>query len=119
MLQSREICELIESMTLTLRAFTGPAAPHPPHRPRMWWVLVMGASYNPLDYGQRMEAREGLRAQAAAKGFVPEEYVWVWDDSNRAQLVAGRYAKLSEAREMSDALSALGLTPRLIEARVE
>lgn len=109
-----EIEAIIDRMALTVRTIKDTPGLSPPQG--RWWVLVCGEEFNPLDFDQREEAREALRHQAALSGVQPGEYVWVWDDRNRAQLVAGRFADHDRAAAYARRLAQRGLSPRLMEA---
>lgn len=112
--QPVEIEALIDSMALSVRTFSGEPAPV---RPRgRWWVLVCGTGFDPGDFDQRERAREALREEAVRGGVNPPEFVWVWDEGNTAQLLAGRFADLDRAEEYSRSLARRGLRPRVIEA---
>ena len=46
-------------------------------------------------------------------------YEWVWDDTNRAQLVVGRHDELNEAEAQASALQRKGVTVRIIPSMKE
>lgn len=113
-MQPTEIEALIDGMALSVRTVRGEPAPVRPKG--RWWVLVCGEAFDPADFGQREAAREALREQALRGGLRPAEFVWIWDETDTAQLVAGRYADLPRAEACARDLGARGLTVRVIEA---
>lgn len=112
--QVLEIENVIRHMAVLARDAAGLAGPMP-SRPG-WWVLVVGDTLDPDDFDQREAAREKLRTLAEAHGVTPRELVWVWDDSDRAQLVAERCRSRAEAESRAAGLRALGLDARVTEA---
>jgi len=115
MLQPHDIEAFIDHLAQTVRTTWG--GPAPMASPGRWWVLVCGEPLDPHDFDQRERARETLRHQAATLGVAPAECVWVWDDANTAQLVAGRFADQERAERFARELAARGLCARLMVAR--
>lgn len=115
MLQPHDIETLIDQMARTTRTAWG--GPGPAAHSGRWWVLICGGPLDPRDFDQREGAREGLRRQAAALGVAPAECVWVWDEANTVQLVAGRFADRERAEHYARELTARGLRTRLVTAR--
>jgi hypothetical protein len=64
---------------------------------REWLVLACG---KPLEASleRRDMVRDELRREVAENGLAPREHVWVWDETNQAQLVLGTF----ESRELAD-----------------
>lgn len=83
-----------------------------PERPR-WWVLALGGPYDPEDFDQREAVRVRLRQELLLLAIVPDEYVWVWDETDRAQLVL----RVCPTRAAAEAYAAY-LTGRGVEVRV-
>ncbi|WP_428568942.1 MAG: hypothetical protein ACP59X_10265 [Solidesulfovibrio sp. DCME] len=75
-----------------------------------YWVLAVGGPYDPGDFERRELARVRLRQELLLKAIVPEEYVWVWDETDRAQLVLRTFARLEQAEAYGAYLSGRGLT---------
>jgi hypothetical protein len=115
MLQPHDIESIIDQMSRTARTTWG--GPLPVAAPGRWWVLVCGEALDPADFGQRERAREALRRHAAALGVTPAECVWVWDEANTVQMVAGRFADQQRAEHYARELAARGLRARLVAAR--
>lgn len=112
--QALEIENVIRHLAVLARDAAALDAP----RPSLpgWWVLVLGEDLDPEDDAQRDAARENLRARAERAGIRPSEYVWVWDETDRAQLVAGLFATRAEAEARADALREEGLDILVAEA---
>jgi len=83
---------------------------------RRWWVLVMGDPLDPSDEEQRELARETLRVQAVVHGLELDEHVWVWDDTDRAQLVAATFQDRLSAERYAQRLRRHGLEIRVAPA---
>lgn len=83
-----------------------------PEMPR-WWVLALGGPYDPDDFEQREAVRVRLRQELLLLAIVPDEYVWVWDEEDRTQLVLRVYPTQSEAEAY-----AAYMTGRGVEVRV-
>jgi len=83
-----------------------------PETPR-WWVLALGGPYDPDDFEQREAARVRLRQELLLLAIVPDEYVWVWDEEDRVQLVLRVYPTRPEAEAY-----AAYMTGRGVEVRV-
>ncbi|WP_461209078.1 hypothetical protein [Desulfocurvus sp. DL9XJH121] len=112
--QALEIENLIRHLAVLARNVDALSGPRP-SRPG-WWVLVLGEDLDPDDLDRRDAARERLRMRAEACGVSPRELVWVWDETDRVQLVAGRYGTRTEAEEHARGLRSLGLDIRVTEA---
>lgn len=106
MLQPHDIEALIDQMRRTARTTWG--GPGPASEPGRWWVVVCGEPLDPGDFEQR--------ERAAALGVAPAECVWVWDEANAAQLVAGCFASQERAESYARELAARGLCARLVAA---
>lgn len=83
-----------------------------PARPG-WWVLLQGEPFAGLDFAARDAARQKLLEIARAAGMRPAECVWVWDETDRAQLVAAALPTRDEARLLAARLRVRGLSVRV------
>jgi hypothetical protein len=79
-----------------------------------WWVLALGEEYADAGLDRRDELRERLREQVERAGLVPAEFVWVWDESERAQLVVAVLPSRERAERVAGRLRARGLDVRVI-----
>lgn len=111
---AREIENTINHLAVLVR--NGAASHHPQPVKQRWWVLLRGEPLNGRDMAQRDAARERLRQLAQKNGVRLHEYVWVWDDANAAQLVAGRFDNPDQAWSRAKQLQAKGLDARVVEA---
>ncbi len=80
---------------------------------RGWWVLAVGGPYDPEDFDQREAARVRLRQELLLLAIVPDAYVWVWDEQDRAQLVLRECATLADAEAYAAYLSGRGIETRV------
>ncbi|HCR13587.1 hypothetical protein [Solidesulfovibrio alcoholivorans] len=78
-----------------------------------WWVLALGGPYDPGDFEQRDAARTRLRQELLLVAIVPDAYVWVWDETDRAQLVLRTFARREAAEDYAAYLSGRGVTARV------
>ncbi|NJB67786.1 hypothetical protein GGQ74_001426 [Desulfobaculum xiamenense] len=108
-----DIAALINSMTIALRRIIhdGPPEDQPEEG---WWVLVCGRALNPDDFEQRELARRELREMLDAHGLTMREYIWVWDNTDTAQVVAGRHVERPAADDHARALERMGLRTRVV-----
>ncbi len=83
---------------------------------RRWWVLVLGDALDPADEEQRDLARETLRVQAVVHGLDLDEHVWVWDETDQAQLVAATFPDRLSAERYAQNLRHHGLDVRVAPA---
>lgn len=83
---------------------------------RRWWVLLCGGPLDPGDLTRRDVAREELRGQAAALGLAVRECVWVWDETNQAQLLAGEFPARNQAEGFARTLADKGCRVRVAPA---
>lgn len=112
--QAREIEQTINHLAVLARNLGATQGAQPVRR--RWWVLVRGEALDETDLAQRDAARDRLRRQAEAGGVRVDEYVWVWDETNTAQLVAGRFDDPDLAWSRARQLVARGLDARVVEA---
>ena len=78
-----------------------------------WWVLAVGGPYDAGDFDQRDAARTRLRQELLLEAIVPDAYVWVWDETDRAQLVLRTFARREAAEDYAAYLSGRGVTARV------
>lgn len=83
---------------------------------RRWWVLLCGSPLDPGDLARRDVAREELRGQAATLGLAVRECVWVWDETNQAQLLAGEFPARTQAEGFARTLTDKGCRVRVAPA---
>lgn len=80
---------------------------------KAWVVLAMGESFNPDLFQQRETARERLRREVRNARIPLREYVWVWDEIDRAQLVLARFHSQGEAKDCAQTFRSRGLAVRV------
>lgn len=111
-LQASDIEQVIIELTATLRShFNVPEAP----RQRSWWVLVCGEPLrqnDPLD--ERDKARDRLRQQLILCDIVLQEYVWIWDKTNRVQVLVNQCESRDDAEDRAESLRKKGLKVRIV-----
>ncbi|WP_300155494.1 hypothetical protein [Solidesulfovibrio sp.] len=81
-----------------------------------WWVLAVGGPYDPEDFDQRDLARARLRQELLLQAIVPDEYVWIWDETDRAQFVLRTFPRRAAAEQYAAYLSGRGVTTRIRSA---
>jgi hypothetical protein len=79
-----------------------------------WWVVAVGEQLDPDDFKAREASREALLLRVAGLGVAPRIYEWVWDETDRVQLVMGAFTLPDDAREYAAALEVLGIEVRVI-----
>ena len=84
-----------------------------------WWVLAVGGPYAAEDFEQRERARTRLRQELLLLAIVPDEYVWVWDETDMAQLVLRGFSDREGAEDYAAYLSGRGVTARVTPATAE
>ncbi len=77
-------------------------------------VLICGRSFAGLSLAERDQAREKLRFELFKAGIILLEHVWVWDETNQAQLEVASYQSLEEARGRQALLEEKGLRVRIV-----
>jgi hypothetical protein len=108
----------IEIMTAKTRAAFLDCREDPVPGPgsRRWWVLLCGAPLNSGDLAQRDAARAELRQRASELGLTVRECVWVWDETDRTQLLAGVFAARTQAEGFARSLAEKGCEVRVTPA---
>jgi hypothetical protein len=81
--------------------------------PPVWWVLAVGGPYDSDKVEQRETARTRLRQEFLLAAIVPDEYVWVWDETDRAQFVLRTFPDRASAEDYAAYLSGRGLSVRV------
>ncbi len=74
----------------------------------MYYLCVLGGSYQDLGFGERERIREDLRARLEANGIRFLEYCWVWDEDDRCLLVTGAYERMEDASQWINTLESMG-----------
>lgn len=90
--------------------------PVPGPAPRRWWVLLCGGPLDTGDLARRDAARAELRRRAAELGLTVRECVWVWDETDRTQLLAGVFAARTQAEGFARSLEEKGCEVRVTPA---
>ena len=105
----------IDSMAEALRGLTRLGAPEEKSAgKRGWWVLVVGDAFDEDHFEQREAARHQLRTRLSFLGIRLAEYEWVWDETRRAQVVAGTFPERELAEGYALDLREKGLTARVV-----
>ena len=89
------------------------AAPGP-SMPIGWWVVLCGRALDPEDYAQRELARRELFEQAKALGLADNHCIWVWDETDTAQIVVHHARRQDDAAQECARLAGQGLRVRVI-----
>jgi len=79
-----------------------------------WWVLVCGRPLERDSQPQREASRNSLLREMARRHIHQAEHQWVWDETNRAQVVVARFACRDKAEACRRALTAVELEARVI-----
>jgi len=90
-----------------------------PERNAGWWALAVGGPYDAHDFDQRERARTRLRQELLLLAIVPDAYVWVWDETNAAQLVLRSFDERTAAESYAAYLSGRGVTSRVTPVTAE
>ncbi|MFW6357459.1 MAG: hypothetical protein ACOC0K_01870 [bacterium] len=111
------LCEHIDRMTAALsRKESGNS---PTGFDGKWWVLVCGDQLDKDSFDQREEARSRVRTLLQDKGITLLEYTWIWDDTNQAQVMVGKFQRYEEAEQFGATLEKKGLRWRIIPKMAE
>ncbi len=78
-----------------------------------WWVLAVGDELRSDSLSLRDKAREQLRLEVTRLGLEIKEHIWIWDHTNRAQLVVRTFKDLESAQAYAAALEARGIHVRV------
>ncbi len=108
---------LLGRMTVLATALAEPGGPDqrpwPEPAPLGWWVLAVGAR---LDHGSlelRDRSRDNLRRELEQRGIRLKEYVWIWDETNRAQVLLRSFGSRDLAEAFAGAMEMRGLRVRI------
>ena len=85
----------------------------PKLRPRGWWVLACGEVLDRDSFKDREQSRERLLNSTRMVGLHLPENIWVWDETNAAQLVIATVPSLQRAHILAKRLRKKGLTIRI------
>ncbi|MDK2956134.1 MAG: hypothetical protein PWQ57_1630 [Desulfovibrionales bacterium] len=113
---TQHIEQAIERMTQALRQT---ALPDPPlsgpelNQAPSWWLLAVGDHVDATSLEARDQARERLRSQVLDAGLQLQEFVWVWDETDRAQLVVTTLPTRERAERVAERLRQRGLDIRV------
>jgi hypothetical protein len=109
------LSDLVQSIRRLTEAVRGRGRPGQEKRaePAGWWVLAVGEPLSGAAFGQRDEARERLRASLADQGIALAEHVWVWDESDRVQLVVATLPTQDRAERIAERFRARGIAVRV------
>lgn len=92
--------------------------PDPEVRPLGWWVLARGEALESAPFAEREAARERLLVQVRAAGLVLPENIWVWDETETAQLVITTVPTLKRAERLAAHLRTKGLDIRIRREKI-
>jgi hypothetical protein len=84
------------------------------HEHSRYHLLICGRSFQGLAFRERDRAREELRFELLRAGVILMEYVWVWDRTDRAQLLVSSYRDRKRAGRRQNQLEAAGLRCRIV-----
>ena len=79
-----------------------------------WWVLVCGEALDTMSLTRRDHARDRLLGEMRLHGLRLTEYVWVWDETNQVQVVAGEFARRDQADAFARKLNNKGFRVRVV-----
>lgn len=82
-------------------------------RSRGWWVMACGDEFGSAPIELRDAVRERLRKQVERRGVMLAEHLWVWDETNRAQLVLATLPTRVRAEKVAETLRTKGLEIRI------
>ncbi len=81
----------------------------------MYYVLACGDSFSGRDFPERDRIRERLREDVARTGLCFVEHYWVWDGTDRAQLLVVATPSAQEADRFRKFLEKHGIRARIID----
>ncbi len=82
-------------------------------RSKGWWVMACGERFGSAPIELRDSARERLRKIVERKGILLAEHLWVWDETDRAQLVLATLPTEVRAEKVAETLRMKGLEVRV------
>lgn len=77
-------------------------------------VLICGHSFAGLSLAERDQAREELRFELFISGIILLEHIWIWDETNQAQLEIASYKSAQKAQTRKTILEAEGFRVRIV-----
>lgn len=80
----------------------------------MYHVLACGETFQGLCFQERDRARDRLRGRVAECGLVYVEHHWVWDDTDRAQLLIVSREQKESAQKFKKFLEQNKIEARII-----
>ena len=80
----------------------------------MYHVLACGESFRNLCFEDRDKTRDNLRRRVAQCGLVYVEHHWIWDDTDRAQLLIVSREQREKAQKFKDFLEQNKIEARII-----
>ncbi|HBE94898.1 MAG TPA: hypothetical protein DDW80_05585, partial [Desulfovibrio sp.] len=80
---------------------------------RGWWVLALGEPFAGLSFEERDAVRARLCETVALRGIHLPQCLWVWDETDRAQLVLATVPSREMAGLLAERLSVRGLDVRV------
>lgn len=81
-----------------------------------WWVVAIGDELDQDDFQDRDLVRERLASLVARAGVELLERCWVWDESNRAQLLLAGFREIRLAEGLAGRLTRDGVRARVVPA---
>jgi hypothetical protein len=78
-----------------------------------WWILAVGDPLDNASFEDRDQARDELRRQVEQAGLRLKEFVWVWDETDRAQVVVATLPSRDRAERVAERLRRRGLNVRV------
>ncbi|WP_147822126.1 hypothetical protein [Salidesulfovibrio onnuriiensis] len=115
--------ESIRRMTAVVRETSARAVARsfgedPDAKPLGWWVLACGDPLDPDDFQSRDQARDRLRNKVEECGIMLTEHIWVWDESEAAQLVITTLPTRERAERVAAKLKSKGLAIRVRKEKI-
>ena len=81
----------------------------------MYYVLACGDTFHGRDFPERDRIRDRLRENVASAGLTFIEHYWVWDRTDRAQLLVHSTSSAKDAEGFRDFLERHGISARITE----
>ena len=104
----------IRRLTALVRRFGRDDSPPPMEAANGgWWVLACGEPLSQTDFAAREAARDRLLKAVDRAGIMLPENVWVWDETDRTQLVLATLPTLDRAEKVAERLRGKGLIVRI------
>lgn len=81
---------------------------------RGWWVLAVGEPMDSHSFAQREHKRDCLRRELLQRTIKLSEYVWIWDETDKAQVVLRSFEHRDLAEAFAAAMERRGLRVRVV-----